>query len=112
MKKNTITALYNYFVKNDDTIDLSAVVEDIRTEYEKSAAKASAKMDAYEQAKPIVLSAIADTALTVKDIFAVCENELPDGFTASKVQYGLLHYWTDEVVKIDNGKAPFTYQVK
>ena len=49
MKKNTITALYNYFVKNDDTIDLSAVVEDIRTEYEKSAAKASAKMDAIRE---------------------------------------------------------------
>ena len=112
MKKNTITALYNYFVKNDDTIDLSTVVEDIRAEYEKSAAKANAKMDAYEQAKPIVLSAIADTALTVKDIFAVCKDNLPDDFTASKVQYGLLHYWTDEVVKIDNGKAPFTYQAK
>ncbi len=112
MKKNTITALYNYFVKNDDTIDLSAVVEDIRTEYEKSAAKASAKMDAYEQAKPIVLSAIADTALTVKDIFTACEDELPDGFTASKIQYGLLHYWMDEVDKIDNGKGPFTYKVK
>ena len=112
MKKNTITALYNYFVKNDDTIDLSAVVEDIRTEYEKSAAKASAKMDAYEQAKPIVLSVIANTPLTVKYIFTACENSLPEGFTASKIQYALLHYWTDEVVKIDNGKAPFTYQVK
>ena len=112
MKKNTITALYNYFVKNDDTIDLSAAVEDIRAEYEKSAAKASAKMDAYEQAKPIVLSAITGVALTVKDIFTTCENDLPEGFTANKVQYGLLHYWADEVVKIDNGKAPFTYQVK
>ena len=112
MKKNTITALYNYFVKNDDTVDLSAVVEDIRAEYEKSAEKASVKMNAYEQAKPVVLSAIADTALSVKNIFAACEDELPDGFTASKIQYGLLHYWTDEVVKIDNGKAPFTYQAK
>ncbi len=112
MKKNTITALYNYFVKNDDTIDLSAVVEDIRAEYEKSAAKVNAKMDAYERAKPFVLSAIAEAPLTVKDIFAACEDNLPDGFSASKIQYGLLHYWADEVVKIDNGKAPFTYQVK
>ena len=112
MKKNTITALYTYFVKNDTTIDLSAVIEDIRAEYEKSAAKASAKMDAYEQAKPIVLSAITGTALTVKDIFTACEDELPDGFTASKIQYGLLHYWMDEVDKIDNGKGPFTYKVK
>ena len=112
MKKNTITALYNYFVKNDVNIDIAAVVEDIRTEYEKSAAKATAKMDAYEQAKPIVLSAIANAPLTAKEIFAACEDNLPDGFTANKVQYGLLHYWTDEVAKIDNGKAPFTYQVK
>lgn len=112
MKKNTITALYNYFVKNDDTIDLSAVVEDIRAEYEKSAAKVDAKMIAYEQAKPIVLSAITGTALTVKDIFTTCENDLPVGFTASKIQYALLHYWADEVEKIDNGKGPFTYTVK
>lgn len=112
MKKNTISALYTYFVKNDTTIDLSAVVEDIRAEYEKSAAKATAKMDTYEQAKPIVLSAIADAPLTVKDIFAACEGNLPDGFTTSKIQYGLLHYWADEVVKIDNGKSPFTYQAK
>ena len=112
MKKNTITALYTYFVKNDTTIDLSAAVEDIRAEYEKSAAKVDAKMIAYEQAKPIVLAAITGVALTVKDIFTTCENDLPVGFTASKVQYGLLHYWNDEVVKIDNGKAPFTYQVK
>lgn len=110
MKKNTVIALYNYFVKNDDTIDLSAVVEDIRAEYEKSAAKASAKMDAYEQAKPIVFAAIADTALTVKDIFTACEGDLPDGFTSHKIQYALLHYWADEVDK--TGKGPFTYKVK
>ena len=112
MKKNTIVALYNYFVNSDDTVDLSTVVEDIRAEYEKSAAKANAKMDAYEQAKPIVFAAIADTALTVKDIFTACEDELPEGFTPHKIQYALLHYWMDEVNKIDNGKGPFTYQVK
>ena len=112
MKKNTIVALYNYFVNSDDTVDLSTVVEDIRAEYEKSAAKANAKMDAYEQAKPIVFAAIADTALTVKDIFTACEDELPEGFTPHKIQYALLHYWMDEVNKIDNCKGPFTYQVK
>ena len=112
MKKNTISTLYTYFVKNDTTIDLSTAIEDIRAEYEKSAAKATAKMDAYEQAKPFIFAAIADAPLTVKDIFAACEDNLPDGFTANKIQYGLLHYWNDEVVKIDNGKSPFTYQVK
>ena len=112
MKKNTISTLYTYFVKNDTTVNLSTAIEDIRAEYEKSAEKVNAKMTAYEQAKPIVFAAIADAPLTVKDIFAACEDNLPDGFTASKIQYALLHYWNDEVVKIDNGKSPFTYQVK
>ena len=111
MKKNTITALYNYFVKNDDTVDLSTVVEDIRAEYEKSAAKVNAKASAYDEAKPIVFGVMTEP-MTVKEIFAKCEDELPDGFTAHKIQYALLHYWMDEVVKIDNGKGPFTYQVK
>ena len=111
MKKNTLTALYNYFVNSDDTIDLSAVVEDIRAEYEKSAAKSQAKANAYEVAKPIVFGVMTEP-MTVKDIFAKCENDLPDGFTAHKIQYALLNYWCDEVVKIDNGKAPFTYMVK
>lgn len=112
MKKTTLTALYNYFVNSDDTIDLPSVVEDIRAEYEKTAAKVSAKMDAYAMAKPVVLAAIKDAPLTVKEIFAACEGLLPDDFSANKIQYALLHYWNDEVTKIPNGKSPFTYQVK
>lgn len=111
MKKNTITALYNYFVNSDDTIDLSAVVEDIRAEYERTVAKSAAKANAYDAAKPIVFG-VMTKPMTAKEIFTACENDLPDGFTAHKVQYALLNYWRDEVVKIDNGKSPFTYKVK
>ena len=111
MKKNTITALYNYFVNSDDTIDLSTVVEDIRAEYERTVAKSAAKANAYEAAKPIVFGAMTEP-MTVKEIFAKCENDLPDGFTAHKIQYALLNYWRDEVDKIPNGKSAFTYMVK
>jgi len=111
MKKNTITALYNYFVNSDDTVDLSTVVEDIRTEYERTVAKSQAKANAYEVAKPIVFGVMTEP-MTVKEIFAKCKNDLPDDFTAHKIQYALLNYWRDEVVKIDNGKSAFTYMVK
>ena len=111
MKKNTITALYNYFVNSDDTIDLSAVVEDIRAEYERTVAKSATKANAYEAAKPIVFGVMTEP-MTVKEIFAKCENDLPDGFTAHKIQYALLNYWRDEVDKIPNGKSAFTYMVK
>ena len=111
MKKNTITALYTYFVKNDTTIDLSTAVEDIRAEYERTVAKSAEKATAYDTAKPIVFGVMTEP-MTVKAIFAKCENDLPNDFTAHKIQYALLNYWRDEVVKIDNGKGPFTYMVK
>ena len=111
MKKNTITALYNYFVNSDDTVDLSVVIEDIRAEYERTVAKSAAKANAYEAAKPIVFGVMTEP-MTVKEIFAKCENDLPDGFTAHKIQYALLNYWRDEVDKIPNGKSAFTYMVK
>ena len=111
MKKNTLTALYNYFVNSDDTVDLSTVVEDIRAEYERTVAKSQAKANAYDAAKPTVFGVMTEP-MTVKEIFAKCENDLPDGFTLHKIQYALLNYWSDEVVKIDNGKSAFTYMVK
>ncbi len=111
MKKNTLAALYNYFVKNDSTIDLSTAVEDIRSEYENAIAKSAAKANAYDAAKPIVFGVMTEP-MTVKAIFAKCENDLPEGFTVNKIQYALLNYWRDEVVKIDNGKNAYTYALK
>lgn len=111
MKKNTIAALYNYFVNSDDTVDLSAVVEDIRAEYERTVEKSQAKADAYDAAKPIVFAAMTEP-MTAKAIYDKCVDDLPEDFTWRKVQWGLNNNWVDEVVKIDNGKSPFTYMVK
>ena len=112
MKKNTIEALYNYFVKNDNTIDMSAVVDEIRAEYESAAEKAKMRNTDYDTAKDVILPLIHDTPMTAKDIYAACADSLPEGFTAHKVQYGLLNYWADEVNKIENGKKAFLYQAK
>ena len=111
MKKNTITALYNYFVNSDDTVDLSAVVEDIRAEYERTAAKSQAKASAYDEAKEIAFGVMGDEPMTAKEIFEASD-EWPQGFTANKVGYALRNYWNDEVVKHDNGKSAFTFTVK
>lgn len=48
--------------------------------------------------------------MTVAEIFAECEKELPNGFTKNQIGYGLTHYWTDSVVKIE-GKVN-TYRLK
>ena len=110
MKKNTLTALYNYFVKNDDTIDLSTVVEDIRAEYERTAAKAQANRDIYDAAHNVLIAALTDTPQTSKEIFE--NNEWPEDFTQGKLNYALRAMWNNEVNKIDNGKSAYTYTKK
>ena len=111
MKKNTITALYNYFVKSDDTVDLSTIVDDIHAEYERMDAKRQANKNAYDTAKQVAFGILCDQPMTVKEIFAASD-EWPQEFTPAKVQYALLHYWNDEVIKHDNGKSAYTYTVK
>ena len=110
MKKNTLTALYNYFVNSDDTVDLSTVVEDIRAEYERFADKANEKTALYDAAEKVLLDALTDTPQTSREIFD--GNVWPEGFTVGKLNYALRAMWADEIVKHDNGKSAFTYTRK
>lgn len=110
MKKNTLIALYNYFVKNDDTIDLSTMVEDIRNEYERTVAKAQANRSIYDAAHDVLIAALTDTPQTSTEIFEA--NEWPEDFTQGKLNYALRAMWNGEINKIDNGKKPNTYTKK
>lgn len=110
MKKNTLTALYNYFVNSDNTADLSSAIEDIRAEYEKFADKANEKTALYDAAEKVLLGALTDTPQTSREIFDA--NVWPDGFTVGKLNYALRAMWADEIVKHGNGKSAFTYTTK
>lgn len=110
MKKNTLEAIRNY-LNGDETVDLSVVREEVNAEWERLTAKANANRSAYDEAKEIAFRVMSNAPMTAREIFAASD-EWPEGFTANKVQYALLHYWNDEVVKHDNGKGPFTYTVK
>ena len=111
MKKSTLESLYTYFVKNDDSIDLSTVVEEIRAEYEKTVAKAQANRSTYDAAHDVLIAALTDTPQTSKEIFE--GNEWPEDFTQGKLNYALRAMWADEINRIDNGKkAPLTYTRK
>lgn len=109
IRKNTLTALYNYFVKKDDTVDLSLAIEAIRFEYEQFLAKDND----YNIAREIVLDVLSETVpLTIKEIF-YASDKWPPNFTAGKVQYGLRVHWADDIIKHDNGKKhPKTYTKK
>ena len=101
MKKSSYEAIYAALTAIN--YDNAEVMEDLRKEINRSAEAKARKANEYEQAKEIVLEALrmATKPLTVAEIFENCENDLPEGFTKNKVNYGLTHYWTDEVVKTE-----------
>jgi hypothetical protein len=53
-----------------------------------------------------------DKPMTSKELWGVVGADMPEGFTESKMRYGCLNYWPDEVQKNDNGKHPATYERK
>lgn len=111
MKKNVFEQVVN-LVNGKTVEDMEALRAEINDEWSAMQAKTSAKQDAYTAAKPIVLGVMDSTPRTVKEIFALCEETLPCGFSAAKIQYAFLHYWQDEIVKHDNGKSANTYSLR
>lgn len=109
MKKYTLEAIRNY-LNGDTTIDLDALRKEIDEEYNRITAKSRANADIYAAAHDTIFNASEwDKPMTVKEIYAAIEAELPADFSANKMQYGFLNYWAAEVVKHDNGKNPYTY---
>ena len=78
---------------------------------EKTAAARAALM---EKVLPVLRSALSkyDMAITAKELYENAKDNLPEDFTASKVQYVLLHELVDEVDKIDDGRNANTYRLK
>lgn len=88
--------------------DMDALREEINAEWNKIN-----KSKSYDEVRPIVFSVMSvDTPLTVKEIFGLVSDKLPEDFNVHRVQYGLLNYWADYVVKHDNGKSAKTYTLK
>ena len=111
MKKSTLESIRNY-LNGDNTIDLSILRQEINDEWERTTAKSRANADLYATAMPIVEKVLDATPRTSKEIFALCESELPEGFTANKVQYLILHQLAAKVDKHENGKNANTYTLK
>ena len=111
MTKEIMNTIYNTL----NTVEFEnkpVVMEALEKELHKNDRAKAEKEAAYTAAKPVVLEAlrIAEKPATVAEIFTECERGLPEGFTKNQVGYGLTHYWTDSVVKIE-GKVN-TYQLK
>lgn len=111
MKKSTLESIRNY-LNGDDTVDLTILKKEINDEWERTTAKSRANADLYATAMPVVERVLDATPRTSKEIFALCANDLPDGFTANKVQYLILHQLAAKIEKHENGKNANTYTLK
>ena len=113
MKNSTRTTVYNFLTgKPVSEEEKLAAIREIEDEMAREQNAKSAKVDEYTAAWEIVREALAGTKspLTVAEIYEEVKDDLPEGFAKGRVQYGLTHQWTEEIVKID-GK-PNTYRLK
>lgn len=104
MKKTTYETIYAALsaINFDNTEVMGELYQEIHRNDEVKEAKAAE----YASAHDAVMDAIriANTPVSVADIFAEAEKSLPAGFTKNKVSYGLRNYWKDEVV-VETGKV-------
>ena len=110
MKKSTMEALLVYLA-NEDNANIVEIRNEIEAELNKGAEKAAKNRAMYDAAKVVVVSGLTDTPVTVAELFESIKDSLPEGFTRSKVQYGITNYWADEVVKHEGRPATYTRKV-
>lgn len=105
--------------ENDETIErlqaLSAALvkrnahkSSDATKAKQAAKRAEARNEVVNEVAPIVFKAVTTEPSTAKEIFERCEG-LPEGFTALKVQYLLLHELAAKVIKTEAKGKPNTY---
>ena len=109
MRKNTIETMISYL--NGETVDTAALRDELTNELERLNAKANANRTAYALAHDVVIGVMSEQPMTAKAIYEAAKDNLPEGFSPSKVQYALLNYWADEVVKIENAKSANEYRL-
>ena len=97
MTKNSLTAIFNALTAIDFEGKETAMAE-LEKEIHRGEAEKAAKVALYEAAKDVVLS-VLDKPMTIADAYEACKDELPRGFTKAQMQYGLTHYWADDVIK-------------
>lgn len=112
MKKVSLQSLVSFIdsmnAQGSAPQEIVEIRDEIASELAKGAEKAQANRDLYAQAHDVVIGALSDTPVTIGEIFAEVENDLPEGFSKGKVQYAITRLWADEVVKHEGKVNTYT----
>ena len=113
MKRNVFEQVVA-LVNGRTVANMETLRDEINAEWARMNEKRKANQDNYSMAKEVVFEvlAAAEKPLTVKEIFILCGDRLPEGFSLAKIQYAVLHYWNTEIEKHDNGRTAFTYSLR
>lgn len=110
--------------ENDETIErlqaLSAALvkrnahkSSDATKAKQAAKRAEARAEVVNVVVPVLREALTHTLIgvTAKELYDLAKANLPEDFTANKVQYILLHEMASEVEKIEAKGKPNTYRL-
>lgn len=113
MTKNTMMDLVAMLNGAEMSADRIAEMKgELEKELNRNAEKAQANRELYAEAHDIVMNGFErfNMPVTIAELFANVADELPKGFSRSKLQYAMTKVWVDELV-VTPGK-PNTYQKK
>ena len=95
-------SLINYFAfQNNLPSDVADAVDEMKDDLQKGEDKAAANRALYAAAHDVVFAKLSDKPMTIAEIWEATENEMPEGFTKSKLSYAMREYWGDEVIKTE-----------
>lgn len=109
MKKNTLSAIYNFL--NGIAIDnIDEVKADVEKELNRGAEKKAQTAETYAAVHDTIMDAlnVAGNPVTVSEIYSEVKDALPADFTQGKLQYAMTRLWADELTVVE-GK-PNKYQ--
>lgn len=100
-----LTALREQLMKRHTTSDKAKEARKAKT--------TEARSELVKTVAPVLRKALTAVpeGMTAKDLFAACEKELPEGFTAAKVQNVLLREMAPELEKIEDKRKANVYRL-
>ena len=109
MKKSTLEALYN--VVNGKANITDTLRDEINAEWERTTAKSRANTELYDAAREVVMTTDGwDKPMTVKELWEIVKDNMPEGFTQSKMQYAFREKWAADIQRHDPENARDAYK--
>jgi hypothetical protein len=101
MKKVSLTAIREFLDKSGFEEEHPEIMAELDAELNRGAEKAQANRELYDAAKEVVMSELGETPVTIGELYDALADKLPEGFSKSKLQYGVTRLWTADIARIE-----------